>query len=190
MKYLLTAAVATAFVFGAMSANAANRSDPGFVPANPGYGPMGGGSCATPVTIGALPFTQAGNTCGSANNINAYPACTNLTSPYPGPDDVWAITVGTGNSIDVTADLTGSTGDLALFFLSTCGDGNSCLSNSQDAIGPGSGPEVIPNISGLTAGTYYIYVDSYYASGAESCGSYTLNVAGTLPVSLESYQID
>ena len=143
------------------------------------------------MTIGALPFTQAGNTCGGANNINAYPACANLASPYPGPDDVWAITVGAGNSIDVTADLTGSTGDLALFFLSTCGDGNSCLSTSQDAIGPGVGPEIIPTITGLTAGnTYYIYVDSYYASGAASCGSYTLNVAGTLPVSLESYRID
>ena len=195
MKYLLTAASAAALLFGAMSATAANRSDPAFIAAHPGgSGTNGGGTCATPVTIGALPFTQAGDTCGSANNINSYPGgtCgTSLASPYPGPDDVWAITVGAGNSIDVSADLTGSTGDLALFFLSTCGDGNSCLANSQDAIGAGAGPEIIPTITGLTSGnTYYIYVDSYYASGAASCGSYTLNVAGTLPVTLESYQID
>lgn len=180
------------------TASAANRSDPGYVQPNPsGNVPAGGGSCATPVTIGSLPFSQAGNSCGGANNISNYggPCGTDLPFPYPGPEDVWAITVGAGNSITVSADLTGSAGDLALFFLSTCGDGNSCLFHSQDAIGPGAGPEDMNSaapLTGLTAGnTYYIYVDSYYSVGnGASCGTYTLNVTGTLPVSLESFSID
>lgn len=189
---------------GAVSAQAANRSDPGFVPTNTGPGPDGGGSCATPVNITSLPFSQGGDTCGGANNITNYGATcgADLPFPYPGPEDVWAITVGAGNAITVTADLTGSTGDLALFFLSTCADGNSCLFHSQDAIGPGAGPEVLNSdgalppgplpLTGLTAGnTYFIYVDSYYGVGTPgNCGTYTLNVAGTLPVSLESYRID
>lgn len=197
MKNAMTL-LASALLLGfAVSASAANRSDPDFIPTNTGPAPLGGGSCATPVTIGSLPFSQAGNTCGSANNITNYggPCAAALGFPYPGPEDVWAITVGTGNAITVSADLTGSSGDLVLYLLSTCGDGNSCLFNSQDAIGPGAGPEDMNGgaaLTGLTAGnTYYIYVDSYYAVGAGGdCGTYTLNVGGTLPVSLESYSID
>lgn len=193
-----------ALALGAVSAEAANRSDPGFVYTAPtGEVPAGGGSCATPSNITALPFSQAGNTCGGTNNITNYggPCGTDLPFPYPGPEDVWAITVGTGNAITVTADLTGSTGDLALYLLGTCGTGASCLFSSQDAIGAGVGPEVLNSdggtppaplpLTGLTAGnTYFIYVDSYYGTGSASCGTYTLNVGGTLPVSLESYSID
>lgn len=188
---------------GAVSAQAANRSDPGFVPGNLGGNAIaGGGSCATPVNVTSLPFSQAGDTCGGANNITNYGGTcgTDLPFPYPGPEDVWAITVGTGNAITVSADLAGSTGDLALFFLSTCADGNSCLFHSQDAIGAGVGPENVNDdgagtalpLTGLTAGsTYFVYVDSYYGVGTPgNCGTYTLNVGGTLPVSLETYSID
>ena len=192
-----------ALALGAVSAEAANRSDPGFVYTNSGEVPEGGGSCATPSNITSLPFSQAGNTCGGTNNVTNYggPCNADLPFPYPGPEDVWAITVGTGNAITVSASLTGSTGDLALFFLSTCGNGTTCLFNSQDAIGAGAGPEVMNSdggtpanplpLTGLTAGnTYFVYVDSYYGSGGISCGSYTLIVGGTLPVSLEAYSID
>ena len=196
MKHAMTLLAAAVLCSFAMSASAANRSDPDFVPTNTGPAPLGGGSCATPVTIGSLPFSQAGNTCGGANNITKYggPCAADLPFPYPGPDYVWAITVGTGNAITVSADLTGSTGDLALFLVSACGNGAGCLFHSQDAIGAGAGPEDMNGgaaLTGLTAGsTYYIYVDSYYGSGGVSCGTYTLNVGGTLPVSLESYSID
>ncbi|ANB18364.1 hypothetical protein [Dokdonella koreensis] len=207
MNKILAVAVSAGLGLCCTAAVAANRSDAGWVRPNPAVEvPAGGGSCATPTSITALPFSQAGNTCGGANNISNYGGgiCdASLAFPYPGPEDVWAITVGTGNAITVQADLSGSTGDLALFFLSECGDGDSCMFTSQDAIGPGAGPEALNNtappgsppvpgvLTGLSAGsTYYVYVDSYYGTGSASCGSYTLQVAGTLPVSLDSYRID
>ena len=192
----LAACAAIALASCSFSTFAANSSDPAFVPQNAGGTvPAGGGSCATPVNITALPFSQAGNSCGGTNNINDYdsPAClANLAFPYPGPEDVWAITVGAGNALNVSASLTGSTGDLALFLVGTCGSGTSCIATSQDAIGAGEGPEQIDpaDMSGLAAGTYYVYVDSYYGTGAASCGTYTLSVTGTLPVSLEAFSID
>ena len=85
--------------------------------------------------------------------------------------------------------LTGSTGDLALFLLDTCGVDTSCVANSSDVIGPGAGPEVIA-AAARTAGDYYLYVDSYYAIGVgASCGTYTLTVTGTLPVELDGFTI-
>lgn len=194
MNRVIAAAAALVFSTCSVAAFAANRSDPEFVRPNPGINvPAGGGSCATPVSISSLPFSQAGNTCGGTNNISDYsgPVCSgDLPFPYPGPEDIWAITVGTGNSLNISANLGGSTGDLVVFVLSACGDGASCFAHSQDAIGPGAGPETVPTISGLTPGTYYIYIDSYYGSGSASCGTYTLAVTGTLPVSLESFRID
>lgn len=191
-KTRLVAGLAICFLAGGVFA--ANRSSPDFVP-TPQSGPVpaGGGSCATPAQIGPLPFSQGGNSCGGANNITNYGgACTTLPFPYPGPDDVWRITVGATNSLNIQADLTGSTGDLALFFVGgTCGSGAGCIANSQDAIGVGAGPEIIPAQTNVAAGTYFVYVDSYYAVGnAASCGTYTLSVAGSLPVTITNFSID
>jgi hypothetical protein len=190
--------IATA-VLGLLSASAfaANRSDPGHVPTKAYTGPVvnAGGTCPTPPAITSLPFSDSSTTCSLSNTVSDYnssAACSaNLPFPYPGEDTAYAITVGTGQSLDISADLTGSTGDLALFLLGTCGSGASCIDTSQDAVGSGAGPETISTQTGLAPGTYYIYVDSYYAAGnGNSCGSYTLSVAGTLPVQLQSYGID
>jgi hypothetical protein len=194
MKFTSLFAVTTVglLAFGSAFAQGA-RSDAGFVRPDPGRvvpGVEGGGSCPTPPPVTSLPFTDAGTTCGGTNTVNNYGGCPNLAFPYPGPEDVFAITFGASQSLDITADLAGSTGDLAIFVLGTCGSGDSCFTTSQDAIGPGTGPEIVPTITGRAAGTAYIYMDSYYAaSNPAGCGTYTLNVAGTLPVELESFQI-
>ncbi|MEO8669866.1 MAG: hypothetical protein ABI411_01050 [Tahibacter sp.] len=175
---------------------AANRSDAAFVAtASQAPIPNTGGTCPTPPLIATLPFSDAGTTCGSTNsvsNYNAAAACSaTLNFPYPGEDLAYRITVGASQSLNISATLAGSAGDLALFLIGTCGSGPSCLKTSQDAIGVGTGPETIPTVTGLAAGTYYVYVDSYYDAGtAGSCGTYTLNVTGTLPVALQSYGID
>lgn len=194
MKFNSILAATAVGLLGFGSAFAQSRSDSGFTPPDPSRpipGVEGGGSCPTPPVVGALPFSQAGTTCGGTNTVNAYGGCPALNFPYPGPEDVYAITYGASQSLDIAADLAGSTGDLAIFVLATCGSGDSCFTNSQDAIGPGTGPEVVPTITGRPAGTIYVYLDSYYAaSNPAGCGSYTLSVTGTLPVELESFQID
>lgn len=177
------------------TAGAASRSDPGFVSNPSRVAPIaqGGGSCPSPPAVTSLPFSDTGTTCGATNSITNYTSCAGLPFPYGGEDEAYAITVGASQSLDISADLAGSTGDLALFLIGTCGDGGSCIDTSGDTIGVGAGPEVFDPtpITGLAAGTYYLYVDSYYDAGtAGSCGSYTLTINGSLPVSLQSYSID
>lgn len=178
----------------ASSAWAANRSDAGFVPPNLPRGEIteGGGTCGSTEVISSLPFSDTGSTCDGTNTISSYNSAVcqdNLPFPYPGEDTVYQITLGAGNNVGFSADLTGSTGDLALFLLGTCGTGSSCIDTSQDAIGVGAGPEVIEPAS-YAAGTYFLYIDSYYSAGSsDSCGGYTLSVTGTLPVELESFEV-
>ncbi|MGB4859461.1 MAG: PPC domain-containing protein [Dokdonella sp.] len=192
IKTRIVAGLAICLLAG--GAFAANRSSPDFVPTRTGPVPAGGGSCGTPVNVTPLPYASAGNTCGGVNNITNYGgACgVDLPFPYGGPEDVYRITVGATNSLNISADLTGSTGDLALFLVGgTCGSGAGCIANSQDAIGAGAGPELIPAQTNIAAGTYFIYVDSYYAAPDPlSCGTYSLAVTGSLPVTITNFSID
>jgi hypothetical protein len=144
-----------------------------------------GDNCTNPILITALPFHDAGRTtCGLANDFNnAGPSVcrTDLPSAYPGPDMVYAFYAGTGNNVGFSLDLTGSTGDLALFLTKgSCPGDASCVASSLDFIGAGAGPESIP-AGALTPGSYYyLWIDSYAASGAGSCGGFTLDVTGSL----------
>lgn len=173
----------------------ADRSDPGFVfhgSALPDPIITDGGVCpGTPIP--SLPFNDPGNSCGSANTITNYTggSCgVDLPFPYPGEDEVYQITLAGGNNVAFSLDITGSAGDLVLFLLTTCGSGASCTAHSQDSIGPGVGPELIAAAS-YPAGTYFLYIDSYYAVGAgDNCGTYTLSVTGTLPAELIEFAID
>lgn len=175
----------------AMTSQAANRTDPGFVfQGTQGPSPLGGGTCGAPSVVGALPFLDLGDSCNGTNTITNYTGTCTLPFPYGGEDEVYEITLGAGNNVAFSADLTGSAGDLALFLIGTCGDGTSCIVNSQDAIGPGAGPELI-GAAAYAPGTYYLYVDSYYNAGtAGSCGVFNLSITGTLPVELIDFSID
>ncbi|MEM9594959.1 MAG: hypothetical protein AAGD06_11870 [Acidobacteriota bacterium] len=180
---------------GTAQADPINRSDSDFSgkPAGPDS-PVGSNTCPpTAAVSGPLPYNDTGDTCGNTNDIGAYPggSCgTDLPFAYDGEDVIYEVPLGAGNNVTFSADLTGSTGDLALFLLSTCGDGNTCVAHSQDAIGAGNGPELI-DPANYPDGTYYLYIDSYYAAGnAGSCGTYALEVTGTLPVELLEFSID
>lgn len=189
-----------AVVLGCFVASSAfaqeSRSDAAFQATHRGAAPptnLAGGTCPTPPIIASLPFTDSGDTCTSTNAITNYggTCAANLPFPYPGPEVVYEINLAAGNNVAFSADLTGSAGDLALFLVGgPCGDTTNCVANSSDRIGAGIGPEVIDAAS-YPPGTYYLYVDSYYAVGnAESCGTYTLNISGTLPVQLQRFGID
>ena len=144
------------------------------------FGLDGGDTCADAVPITALPFNDTGDTTPNTNTLTNFSGTCTLPFPYGGEDQIYEITVGPGNNMNFSMDLTGSTGDLALFIVSNCGDGTSCVVNSQDAIGPGAGPEVINGVV-LPSGTYYLYIDSYYAAGSPgSSGTFTLDITGSL----------
>lgn len=182
-------------VAGIADAEVVNRTDAGFVgDQQPSAVPEDGGdSCPPGVFITTMPYTDSGNTCNGTNTISTYGGTCTLPFSYGGEDLIYEITLGSGNNVTFSADLTGSTGDLALFLISACGDGTSCLVNSQDAIGVGAGPELIDAAAyaPATPGTYYLYVDSYYDAGTSgSCGTYTLDVTGTIPVELVTFSAE
>lgn len=166
-------------------------------PANNGTpwgGEQGGDTCPPGVIIGSVPFNDTGDTCTATNSLGGWGsagACTLPAGPgfYQGEDVIYQFTVGAGNSL--TFDLPTFAGDLVLAIFGTCGDGNSCEANSADSIGPGVGPETIGPISFTNGTTHFLYIDSYYAAGTtNSCGTYTLNVTGTLPAELIEFGVD
>ncbi len=149
----------------------------------------GDDDCPPSTIINSTPFNDTGDTCGNTNTITTYSGTCTLPFPYGGEDQVYGLTVGGGANINISADLTGSTGDLALFIVGTCGDGSTCVANSQDSIGPGAGPEEILGFS-AAVGNYFLYVDSYYNAGSPgSCGTFDLDVTGTIPAELVEFEI-
>ncbi len=192
LVYVLIVCVLVGLSFWGEAREVTTRTDPAFVgPRIPDPLPvLKDLVCLPPIaTITSLPFSHSGNTCGSVNSVDFYTNC-GLLTPYPGEEVIYEITLGEMNMVEFTLDLTGSTGDLMLALIGICGDGTSCVGNSQDAIGVGVGPEVLPE-NNYPAGTYYLYVDSFYNAGtAGSCGTYTLTIDGTLPVDLFSFTVD
>ncbi len=185
--------IVVALLLAMPAAAAVNRTDADFAgTGQDGPFPEDGSDVCPPMAAitGPLPFMDSGDTCDNTNTITSYVGTCGLPFSYGGEDEIYEITLGAGNNVAFSADLTGSAGDLALFLIGTCGDGNSCIANSQDSVGAGAGPEDIP-AAAYTPGTYYLYVDSYYNAGTTaSCGTFTLTVTGTLPVELIEFSID
>ncbi len=150
----------------------------------------GGDTCAAATNVTTSPFNDTGNTTGGNNTITTYNH-PNLPFPYPGPDHFYQFTIGAGGgTVQAVMTLTGSTLDGALFLTNVCpaGTGNTIpavntIQTSQDQIGPGAGPENMPNPLvpiPLAAGTYYIAVDSYYAAPAPAAsGPYSITITTT-----------
>jgi hypothetical protein len=163
---------------------------PGYVRVPSSQTPAGG-TCATPAGTISATGTFTGDTTGGTNNVQDVPgdgACSEYTDTVnaEGPEDVWVVTPGTGNAL--TFAISGATFDPHIYILGTCGETSSCITGSDDEPSTNA-PAITPT---LTAGTtYYVYVDSYWPIGdSDCCGSYTLNVTGTFPVSLQEFRID
>lgn len=101
--------------------------------------------------------TVYGNTTGYANDLtpSMLPNCT--TSPEPGPDAIWRVTLTAGQSLSVTFAPDGWSGDVYIT--------NACTSTATCV---GGGAMFTPVTVTPTAGTYYIIVDSRSA-GASGC---------------------
>lgn len=142
---------------------------------------LAGGSDDCPgLAIVALPYNDSGTTLGGNNTNNAVPAsCNGSYTQTAGPDKIYSITVGAGNSVTFSVDPTGANWDPSIYLLSTCTDGNTCSAGWGDDNGGSNVTEVVGPLT-LPAGTYYFYVDSFYATGALSAGTYDLSVTGNL----------
>jgi len=146
----------------------------------------GGDDCVSATTIGTATYTDSGDTTGANNTIGNYSLAT-MPSTYPGPDKFYKLVLTSATSVSASVSLTGSALDGVVYITKTCpaGTGNTLaaadtVASSQDSIGAGVGPEIVP-LTLLPAGTYYIGVDSFAASGAGSAGTYTLTVTSLAP---------
>ncbi|MFQ6611216.1 MAG: PPC domain-containing protein, partial [Fidelibacterota bacterium] len=127
---------------------------------------QGGDTFADASVIGALPFSDAGTTCGYVDDYDAVCPYTGSTSP----DVVYEFTTA-GGTYDIS--LCGASDyDTKLYVLDASLTEYACNDDSC----PGYVSELIDVT--LAAGTYYIIVDGY----GGDCGNYTIDVIDTTPV--------
>jgi len=191
MAALLTVIVV---LFAANAVVAENRvAKPGRTNPNSVILKAGGADCAGATqAVEPWPFMDGGNTCGQPavvsdyNNTGTGGPCN--TYPYPGPELIYRFDVGAGNDVTVTLTPT-SPADMGLFVVSDCANTLSCV-GFADAVGGGAVSNIAFGVDGLTPGPYWVYVDSFYAAGAASCGDYNLAVSGTIPVELMEFSVE
>jgi hypothetical protein len=153
--------------------------------------------CTFDGTIGTSPTTTAStSTCGS--NLSFTPFCSggnNIAGTGAGGADpsgvsIYQVNVGSANAgltFGVTSTTTGFFPEMALVS-GTCSAGASCLiddTNGSQTVGPDSGGNPL-----TPAGPYFVIVSALIGGTNVACGSYTLTLAGTLPVKLQSFSID
>ena len=139
-----------------------------------------GGNSKADATVITLTELAAGVSCPSntlgADNSFFNPASPGLPFAYNGPDLWFTFTTTATITLRASLDLTGSSGDLVLFLLGPGGTNADVLGNSPDQIGPGAGPEILPELN-LATGTYFLVIDSYFASPhSQSAGIFKLNI--------------
>jgi Bacterial pre-peptidase C-terminal domain len=141
----------------------------------------GGDTCATATTIATLPYNDNGDTSTATNQIlflNTTCAGLGMLS-REGPDRIYSFTVTSGNSVTITVTPSASY-DVDIYLLGTCGNGNTCVHESDSGI-EGQAETIGPVT--LAPGTYYLYVDSVYPIDDKlGSGTYSLSMTGNLGV--------
>ena len=150
----------------------------------------GGPSCDAPAEIPTAPFADNGNSCGEPNNAVDYNnfgsggPCN--TVQYPGPDVVYRFVVEDGAQITATLTPT-APADMAIIVATDCDNPMSCI-DFEDQIGGGAVSQVA--LTDLAAGDYFVWIDSYYTAGSQSCGDYLLTVDGDVPAELIEFSVE
>ena len=134
-------------------------------------------------------FVDTGTTLGANNTVSSIPlACNTLYTQTAGPDVIYRFVLPplaqrTVTNCSISLDPTGASWDTSIYTLSDtgtgcpAGTGNGAANCVNGADGLGSnGTEVIGDaaIDAMPAGTYYLFIDSFYATGALSAGTYSL----------------
>lgn len=151
-----------------------------------------GGTCASPTAFTAVPFSDSGTTVGATDVISSVPSACSQWGTTAGPEAIYSFVAGAAANLTFSVTPGNGDYDAMAYIVSTCNSAASCVVGADDGY---AGAAETFTASALTAGTtYYLHIDSYYsASGAYpayAAGPYTLSVSGTLPVSLQEFQID
>lgn len=215
LTIVATLACAAAWSTSAFAANGyyktkaderAGRLTPGQPAQQPDAPTVGGDNCnaAVPMNPGVgLTFNDTGTTVGANNTVTSVQAgCSNYTT-NAGPDVIYTFSLGplASRGTPLTIGLTTSTPtyDPSIYTLSTAGVGcpagtanavTNCV-NGADA-GLAGDPETITDAEtdAMAAGTYFLFVDSFYATAAGS-GAYALAFGvGPLPVELIDFKLE
>ncbi len=153
----------------------------------PGY------TCEDPIVTTGIGYMDSNTNCGAPAEILDYgnPPLCNPTPSYKGPELIYRVELASATAFTARLTPAGEV-DLALFLVSDCADPTTCVLWG-DAIGAGL-PDVAATEPGapLGAGTYYLYVDSYYGTANPmSCGDFTLELTDVPPaVQLLDFQIE
>jgi len=137
----------------------------------------GGESCASATPISALPFQDTGTTTGHTDDKGTIAAFCSTYVDTMGPDVVYQLALEAGNSLTIQLTPSDAGYDPSIYLYRSCGAGEMCVSGSDNA-DVGAAEQF--SVSGLAAGTYFLYVDSFYGGVASSSGGYTLSVTGSL----------
>jgi hypothetical protein len=140
----------------------------------PAHG-AGGETCATATAITSLPFDDTGDTTGHANDRNTIPAFCSTYVATSGPDLVYRLDLGVGNSLSVTVDPAAGY-DTSIYLFRDCGTGEQCIDGADD--GQNGDPESF-SVGDLAPGTYFLWVDAFYEA-PQGEGSYTVSITGEL----------
>ncbi|MBS0659618.1 MAG: PEP-CTERM sorting domain-containing protein [Verrucomicrobia bacterium] len=135
---------------------------------------------ATPIPAGPLSYSDTGTTLGANNTVNSLLANVNgLYSQVAGPDVFYILQIAVGGTLTFTVDPTGANWDTSIYVT------NSLATAANPGIGAGSGADSFGSNGtesvtvNVTPGTYYLVIDSFYASGALSAGTYSMTLTGT-----------
>lgn len=135
---------------------------------------------ATVIPAGPLSYADTGTTLGANNTINSLLANVNgLYTQVAGPDVFYRLDIAVGGTVFFTVDPTGASWDTSIYLT------NSMLAGGNPGAGAGSGRDAFGSNGtetvtfNVTPGTYYLVIDSFYASGALSAGTYSMTVSGT-----------
>ena len=126
--------------------------------------------CDKAITVSCGQFLANQSTVSETNSIGSYPCVINAS--FPGKDRVYKITLTQTSDLQVGLEILTSGLDLDLFLLSNNCTTVTCLDNSIVSNTSTYNKEGI--VKSLSAGTYYLVVDCYLASGA---GTFNIDFA-------------
>ncbi len=133
-------------------------------------------------------FNDTGTTIGANSTVSTIPlACNSAYTTTAGPDVIYRFTLPALASriptCSISLDPTGANWDPSIYILNSAAPGcpSGIANNGTNCVigddnGGSNVTEVITdaNLDALPQGTYYLFIDSFYSSGALSAGTYSL----------------